>query len=266
MNVSALDRAFARLGARLHVEPAAPRFVAATLDAFSVDIAEDAVGERFDVRVPATVDVQVLNLDPADRHLLLLARDGADKRKFLCGHDERHWFVAAVPEKAAVGTVLQAKQALKPVPVRAREARLAVPSRQRQRRKNAAFRRQGEWFFVPVERVQVRADQVLRQEPLSRGRGKSHWAEFCWRTGGEEVWVCRQHPAGVSIAVYERLLRQRPEAKSWDWRRLRRNPMVFVRGRVRHEDHATIRLHGWHQVFMNTENQAAAMASVAFLD
>jgi hypothetical protein len=41
---------------------------------------------------------------------------------------------------------------------------------------------------------------------------------------------------------------------------------VFARGTVRHRDHATITLHGWHQVWMNTENTTRQMANVAFLD
>ena len=32
-----------------------------------------------------------------------------------------------------------------------------------------------------------------------------------------------------------------------------RNPEVFVRGHVRHADHATIVLHGWHRVHLNSE-------------
>jgi len=47
---------------------------------------------------------------------------------------------------------------------------------------------------------------------------------------------------------------------------MQRNAGVYVRGRIRHPDHATIRLHGWHRVLMNTESQAKAMRSVAFLD
>jgi hypothetical protein len=50
---------------------------------------------------------------------LLLVRGAGEKRKFLCGQDERHWFVAAIPESAPVGTVRQAKEALKPPDVRA---------------------------------------------------------------------------------------------------------------------------------------------------
>lgn len=48
--------------------------------------------------------------------------------------------------------------------------------------------------------------------------------------------------------------------------KLQRNPGVYVRGRIRHPDHATITLHGWHQVVMNTENESPAMRNVAFLD
>ena len=47
---------------------------------------------------------------------------------------------------------------------------------------------------------------------------------------------------------------------------MRRNPGVYVRGRVRHADHATIILHDWHRVVMNTEGQSKAMRNVAFLD
>jgi len=47
---------------------------------------------------------------------------------------------------------------------------------------------------------------------------------------------------------------------------MRRNASVNVRGRVRHADHKTIVLHGWHRVLMNTEGEAKAMRNVAFLD
>jgi hypothetical protein len=47
---------------------------------------------------------------------------------------------------------------------------------------------------------------------------------------------------------------------------MRRNPGVYVKGRVCHADHATITLHGWHRVVMNTEGQSKLMRNVAFLD
>ena len=40
---------------------------------------------------------------------------------------------------------------------------------------------------------------------------------------------------------------------------------MFVRGKVRHADHKTVDVDCWHQVVMNTENQAA-MRHIAFID
>lgn len=55
----------------------------------------------------------VMDVQKNDRHLLLMARDkDGSPLKFLCGHDERHWFTCAVP--GGPSTVFQAKQALKP--------------------------------------------------------------------------------------------------------------------------------------------------------
>jgi RimJ/RimL family protein N-acetyltransferase len=108
---------------------------------------------------------------------------------------------------------------------------------------------------------------VLGNEPLRRGNGgKPHWAEFCYRTGGETVYVCSRYPNGITEAQYKGILAGNPKAKGWGWRTMQRNPGVYVKGRIRHPDHATITLHGWHRVVMNTEGQSRAMRNVAFLD
>ena len=212
-------------------------------------------------------EVAVLDVQPADRHLLLLVREAGEKQKFLCGHDERHWFVAAMPESAPVGTVRQAKEALKPAEVQVAQGRRGLRAEARNRRKNAAYRRQGEWFFLPVPDFGVDEGLVLRNEPLRRGNGgKPHWVEYCYRTGGETVYVCARHPNGVTEKEYRRILAGNPRAKGWGWQTMRRNPGVYVRGSVRHADHKTIVLHGWHRVLMNTEGEAKAMRNVAFLD
>ncbi len=44
---------------------------------------------------------------------------------------------------------------------------------------------------------------------------------------------------------------------------MRRNPLVYARGKVRHPDHATISLPFWHVVVMSQEQRAL---NVAFLD
>jgi hypothetical protein len=45
-----------------------------------------------------------------------------------------------------------------------------------------------------------------------------------------------------------------------------RDPEVFVRGRVWHNDHKTVVLEGWHRVAMNTEGEAPFASRVVFLD
>ena len=47
-------------------------------------------------------------------------------------------------------------------------------------------------------------------------------------------------------------------------RELRRDVGVHVRGRIRHPDHATITLHGWHRVVLNTEGQSRGHAELSW--
>lgn len=269
MDTKLLDNKFVRMGARLKFAERPTSHASMALGSVTLDVQADRHGEYFQIlKHPMTAaTVEVLDVQPADRHLLLLVRQPGEKLKFLCGHDERHWFVAAIPEAAPVGTVQQAKEALKPVEVQVAQNRQGVSGRQRSRRKNAAYVRQGEWFFLPESLLMVDKNLILRNEPLSRGNGsKPHWVDFCYRTGGETVYVCSRHPNGVSEQTYQQLLAKNPRVKTWNWRTMRRNPGVYVQGRIRHADHNTIVLHGWHRVLMNTENQARSMQHVAFLD
>ena len=133
-------------------------------------------------------------------------------------------------------------------------------------RKNQAFRRQGEWFFIPEPTLVVDRKLVLTNEPLRRGAAKPHLVQELVRSGGEAVHVCLQHPNGLTPEQFKSLLRRTPEAEKWAWRVMIRNPEVYARGAVRHADHKTIRLAFWHRVAMNTETQSRTMARVAFLD
>ncbi len=266
MNMQLIERQFTRIGARAKIHPTPRRN---GVEGISIDIGSDGVGEFFDIKVaaPKLAETYVLDVQPSMRHLLLMANQADGKHKFLCGHDERHWFVAAVPERAAASTVRTAFDALKPVAVRALENRLRVKPRKRHRRRNEAFIRQGEWFFVPVpDRTYVSERLVLKNEPIARGGGKPHICEEVVRQGGLLVYVSSQHPNGVTEMERVRLISRQPQLQHLHWVAQRRNPMVFVRGRVRHPDHKTIVLGGWHQVLMNTETESMAMRHVAFID
>jgi hypothetical protein len=259
MGTDVLERRFAAIGARLSV-------VGPPTGAPRIDVGRDARGEFFDVRFAGTgrqVELEVVDVSRIDRHLLLLVRDGGEKSKFLCGYDERHWFVAAVPEDArGVTGVTAAKAALQPELVRTAVGR-ARPKNPF-RRRNAAYVRQGEWFFVPAPELDPPEAFVLRNEPLTRGRGTAHVIELAYRRGGEVVWVNNGHPSGISDARYRRLTDK--QRRGGGWTRFVRDPELFAKGAIRHPDHATVVLHGWHRVVMNTEQGARAMRHVAFLD
>ena len=254
---------FEKMGARVKV-------TADPLANLRVDIRHDRLGEYFDVRHNTDTKIYVLDVRPDDAHLLLMAsQPGAHthhqvKSKFLCGHDERSWFVAAVPEDAHAKNVQDAKDALKPREVWAAMREFGVRPKDRDRRKTAAFVRQGEWFFLPRPWMTVKDRLVLKNEPIRRGAGKPHMCQFLARTGGETVYVCSKHPNGLTTRQY--LVLSQKERDRNVWRVMMRDATVYVKGKIRHPDHATITLPYWHQVVMNTETRAAAMRQVAFLD
>lgn len=264
MDVSTLQRHFARLDARLQVHPfkARNRWQA---ERFTIDIGHDKSGEFFDVAVPTSewekTEMLPLEVRPDLRHLLLLVRRDGDNEKYLCGHDERHFFVAGAGDNA-VKTVAEAMESLRPTGISERLERVER-RKNHLRRRNAAFLRQGEWFFLPAPDFVAPDSLILKHEPLSRGNGsKPHWCEEIYREGGDTVYVCQRHPNGISTAEYNSILANNTSAKYWGWRLMKRNPTVYARGAVRHADHATIVLPCWHEVKMNREERM----SVVFLD
>jgi hypothetical protein len=276
MKLEHLELKFAAMGARLKGRLIPSRWQQGDrhwLDPvdYAIDIQRDRRGEFFELRVPThlagAVDVSVLQIREGQRQLLLLARKAGEPPqvdRFLCGHDERHWFVAAVPGR--VSNVADAMESLKPAEVQAAQVREGLGADQRNRRHNPAFRRQGEWFFVPAPGRVIDPAQVLRNEPIRRGRGKPHLVQELARIGGARVYVCPEFPDGLTEEDYQTQVRGRPDQARLSWRLMVRDAAVHARGTVRHPDHATLTLPGWHRVLMNTENQSRTMANVAFLD
>lgn len=260
MNTQLLNRHFAKIGARVVFGQNRLR-----TNNLQIDIGNDREGEFFDIAGgrQELSQLEVIDTQPRMRHLLLMSRD-SNKSKFLCGHDERHWFVAGVPG-GSVSSVKTAFESLKPQIVRWSERQQRVKPRLKNRRKNPVFIRQGEWFFLPWDRP-VDARWILRNEPISRTGGKPHMCEELVRTGGQEVYVSAQYRNGLTPQAYRSLLSRRPKLRSLNWVVQRLNPDVLIRGKVRHPDHKTIVLNGWHRVAMNTEHESPSMRHIAFLD
>jgi len=265
MDIGLLQKKFGGIGARLKVGEALASWGRSNA---GINIRSDGGGAYFDIRVEGDdqVEYDVVDLRPELRHLLLMARWGAAKEKFLCGHDERHWFVCAVPG-ASVANVKAALEALQPLEVRLAVSRKVRRVKNRLRRHNEAFIRQGEWFFVPAPDLEVNQLLVHKHEPISRGRGgKPHMCQYLYRTGGETVMVCRRRPVGVTLSEYRKILDATPDASKWNWHAMQRDASVYARGRVWHNDHQTVVLENWHRVLMNTENLAPGNTHVVFLD
>jgi hypothetical protein len=130
-------------------------------------------------------------------------------RRFLCGMDERHLFVAQFHGGT---TVRDAHRLLKPDAVR--EAERAGAGR---------ILRQGEWFFAPLSAVEKRllvlelekAPYVVRRKESLGGNGRPHVAECVVRLEGGRVYArgTVRHPDHKTLVLAE-------------WRRVHRNTEV----------------------------------------
>lgn len=210
---------------------------------YTLDVSHDRAGEYFELSADRDRPAfHVLQVARDERHLLLFA---SDRQRFLCGHDERHWFVAGIRDR--VSTVRQARESLLPEALRG-----AVGGPDLLRRRNKAFVRQGEWFFVPAALPAGGGAIVCRNEPLFRARfSKPHVCQFLVRRGGELVHfvgdrVYTEAEFSEACAKDRTLMARRRGTQV-------RNPEMFVRGYVRHSDHATIELRDWHRVYLNSE-------------
>jgi hypothetical protein len=257
-----VEKQFRRIGAEIEVETREEG------EPFSIDVRED----RYLLRVRTDAEVEVLAPDvrPKERHLLLFARSEfkGDKRttRMICGHDERHWFVADVTGNARVNSVASALESLKPIEVRMAQRRARLDRKNWQSRRNEAFVRQGEWFFLPRADLIVDRGLVLRHEPISRGgRSKPHIVEELYRTGGRGIYVGPQGKT-LSVEQFRRKSSSNPNFKAADWRLMRVGMEAYARGAIRHRDHKTIQLPYWHRIVMNSESVAPGRGPVLFID
>jgi len=245
--MEAVAKKFEKMGARLKVSESN---VLRSGSNFEIDVKHDKKGEFFDIklRLGEDIDFDVVQVKPKDRHLLLQT----GKEKFLCGHDERHWFVAGVSSHA--GTVEAAKESLKPKEAADSQRKKRVKKRSRNKRRNAGFIRQGEWFFIPCPDLKLDESLIMKKEPLVRSNGgKPHVAEELIREGGKTVYVCRKHPEGISEKRYQQIIKKDPDAVRWGWTVMRRDMTVYVRGKITHSDHKTLKFSFWHRVAGNME-------------
>jgi len=275
--MSTLEKAFDKMGARVRVTRVPHnvtdfrRFGGRLEGNVALDIRRDKNGEFFDFHLREGIKTQVLDVRPDERHLLLMIRDPENpKARFLCGHDERHWFTAAIPEVAGASNVKEAKEALKPVELKRIERKRKVKEKDKNKRHRNAeggkIHRQGEFTFVPQPNMTVKEWLVQKKEPLAQ-RGNPHVADFLYRTGGDVVYTHKNYPDGISVQEYNKLIRSRDENARGRWEQRTVGMRAYVKGRIRHSQHATIELGSvWHEVIVNTEGLSVARSFVTFMD
>lgn len=244
-----IRRRFERIGARAELRDGERRDFVNIRNPLAVDILADAQGEYYDfVCLTRRLDLRVADTEPHGRHLLLEASNSGGTARLLCGHDELHWFVAALPETSRARSVHEAKEDLKPDAISMIDQR----RHDRLRHRRSDYFRQGEWFFIPCRHAGVDPAEVVAGAELARGGGKPHRCEFLYREG-QRRFACRQYPRGVLEAEYLRILATRRKSDRWGWRELPYQPTTYVRGLITHPDHEPLFLDIWHRVEMNTE-------------
>lgn len=159
--------------------------------------------------------------DPAARKLVeRIERTPGETRRYLVGMDERSYFMAELPRP--VTTVKEAHRALRPGEVVDWECR-------RENRGRKAVR-QGEWLFLPLPAQEARDldNRIARRLTLVREKQR-----IPGRPGKPHV------ASRMAVEQSEK------------------GPVVFAQGTVRHADHDTIHLNGWHRVVANLEVRRA---------
>lgn len=168
--------------------------------------------EFFEISIKETAIVRVL--DTQNKYVLLmteeLVRPGVSgrKRRFLFGYDERRIFISSLAEED-VKTVKEAFESLKPVDVKDAEFQ------------GKKVKRQGEWFFIPISKfISCGNDCIMEKEPLNR-LGNPHVADV--------------------------LVSRKLEFPRYSGDRIIRGEF-YAKGSIRHGDHSTLHLKGWHLV------------------
>jgi hypothetical protein len=272
MNRESIKKWFEELGSRITIRTGLGR----SGGSVRVNVVNDSKGEHFTLTIHPDVDESKIEILPLDsnkklRQMLLLLKyplfddngpvlDKHKKEKtvterLLCGHDEMHWFVEGVTMSK---TIEEAFSNLRPASVTMAMHKAGVKNKDKYRRKTKGFIRQGEWFFVPVHFEETKSTVIHKNEPINRRGGSSHIVDELVRMGGTTVWTFANEV--LTQSQWENI--KDPRRKGL-FRQRGIDARVLARGKVKHKDHHTIILKGWHEVLLATNSTAS---SNAFID
>ena len=213
-------------------QPATPSIA----DFFTLDVLHNATPDQtFRLWASPDAEVQVTAKRAQTHHLLLQVRatpaDQLERATLLLGHDERQLFVVNTRRVADVDSAIKL---LKPPQVVWAE------------RHGLKVIRQGDWFFVPVRANFQLPKRALtyRQAPIGRPSGAvsghAHIAELQAIDPGEVV-------------------------ERWG-RKERVGRAIYVQGKIRHSEHATVELTQWHQAVPNQPEPQLSPLRLGYAD
>jgi hypothetical protein len=105
---------------------------------------------------------------------------------------------------------------------------------------------QGGLVFLPRPDAPVDPVQVQFAATLEDAAGDQYACDRLFEYPGQQVHVCMSCPYGLTDEEFAQL--SRLERKRWDWHVVTRDACTFVKGVVRHAEHAPVWLDGWHEV------------------
>lgn len=254
MNKESLIKSFNKIGATLTIEENK------IINSPKINVVKDNFVILHNPSQESQIDV--INISAKERHLLISVKTPSDiKSKVLCGHDERHWFSSELV-KRHVTTVEEAKQSLQPDKIK--NISKTLKNGERSKRHNQGWKRQGEWFFVPVPDFNPPKNSIIKQkDKLIRpgSRSKAHVCDEVYTPSGGGVWVSNQ---GLEISDFKYNKLSEIEKSTYTFQS--KVAMAYVRGNVRHPDHKTIYLPCWHEVHLNNERIAGNSSVNWFYD
>lgn len=175
-------------------------------------------------------------------HFIIFEKTPAATRHFLLGLDERQLFVAQLTKGA---TTVDAARKLLGSTVQFHEGkRKMTPNRQ------------GEWFFVKATRLQEQTIEEMINKNQAWIQTKANIGEVHGgRRGGNP------HVADEIVVIPAGDARQgatRRDGRLVVGKFPVRERGVFVRGKIRHVDHKTVKYSRWYEVILNNEGATSS--------
>lgn len=193
-----------------------------------------------------------------DKHFIITEKTDGNKRHFLMGVDERQLFVAQLDK--GVSTVEEARKSLGSTIEFHEGKRKMTP------------RRQGEWFFIKATDAQEELIDLLLQKTRIWIVKNANIGQYAGRPQGnphtaDELVVVPSDRMMEAEARATKFARKKGRIKNGNFP-IRRRDEVFVRGKVRHVDHKTVKYTHWYQVILNNEGETStgSASGIAWID